>query len=292
MSSTLRYPQSPGSRAAARQPVVARGASRMVADQPLAARRVKTDFSALKRLVWPLLFLFLGLGAYSVAQRALPYADRPISQVSVQGDLSYISQQAVQQRIAPYLTASFFTVDLAAMRSELEQMPWIARAEVRRIWPNQLSIQLEEQLPIARWGNEALLNNQGQAFTPRELANYQDLPQLFGPQRAQQKVMQQYQLFSQMLRPLGFSVAQLELRERGSWFLTTGVNSNGQSIELLLGRDHLLEKMRRFVAVYEKTLKPEIANIARIDLRYANGLAVGWRQPVLTAAANAVASNN
>ena len=289
MSTTLRYPQSPGSRA--RQPV-ARGASRMVADQPLAARRVKTDFSALKRLVWPLLFLFLGLGAYSVAQRALPYADRPISQVSVQGDLSYISQQAVQQRIAPYLTASFFTVDLAAMRSELEQMPWIARAEVRRIWPNQLSIQLEEQLPIARWGNEALLNNQGQAFTPRELANYQDLPQLFGPQRAQQKVMQQYQLFSQMLRPLGFSVAQLELRERGSWFLTTGVNSNGQSIELLLGRDHLLEKMRRFVAVYEKTLKPEIANIARIDLRYANGLAVGWRQPVLAAAANAVASNN
>lgn len=288
MHSTLRYSQSQPDRAAGRKPV-ARGASRLVAEQPLAARRAKTDLSGLKRLVWPLLFVLLGIGTYSVAQRVLPYADRPISQVSVQGDLSYISQQAVQQRIAPYLTASFFTVDLAAMRGELEQMPWIAHAEVRRIWPNQLSIQLEEQLPIARWGNEALLNNQGQAFTPRELANYQNLPQLFGPQRAQQTVMQQYQLFSQMLRPLGFSVAQLELRERGSWFLTTGVNSSGQSIELLLGRDHLLEKMRRFVAVYEKTLKPEIANIARIDLRYANGLAVGWRQPVLAAAANVVA---
>jgi cell division protein FtsQ len=288
MNSTLRYPHSHAERPTARKPA-ARGASRMVADQPLAARRAKTDFSGLKRLVWPLLFLLLGGATYMLAQRVLPYADRPISQVSVQGDLSYISQQAVQQRIAPYLTASFFTVDLAAMRGELEQMPWIAHAEVRRIWPNQLSIQLEEQLPVARWGNEALLNNQGQAFTPRELANYQNLPQLFGPQRAQQTVMQQYQLFSQMLRPLGFSVAQLELRERGSWFLTTGVNSTGQSIELLLGRDHLLEKMRRFVAVYEKTLKPEIANIARIDLRYANGLAVGWRQPVLAAAANVVA---
>ena len=288
MNGTLRYPHAQTERPSARKPV-ARGASRLVADQPLAARRAKADLSGLKRLVWPLLFLLLGGATYMLAQRVLPYADRPISQVSVQGDLSYISQQAVQQRIAPYLTASFFTVDLAAMRGELEQMPWIAHAEVRRIWPNQLSIQLEEQLPIARWGNEALLNNQGQAFTPRELANYQNLPQLFGPQRAQQRVMQQYQLFSQMLRPLGFSVAQLELRERGSWFLTTGVNSTGQSIELLLGRDHLLEKMRRFVAVYEKTLKPEIANIARIDLRYANGLAVGWRQPVLAAAANVVA---
>jgi cell division protein FtsQ len=289
MNATLRYSQSQTERSAGRQPSV-RGASRLVAERPLAAPRAKADFSGIKRLLWPVLMLVLGGLAYTLAQRVLPYADRPISQVSVQGDLSYISQQAVQQRIAPYLAASFFTVDLAAMRGELEQMPWIARAEVRRIWPNQLSIQLEEQLPIARWGNEALLNNQGQAFTPRELANYQNLPQLFGPQRAQQTVMQQYQLFSQMLRPLGFSVAQLELRERGSWFLTTGANSNGQSIELLLGRDHLLEKMRRFVAVYEKTLKPEITNIARIDLRYANGLAVGWRQPVLAATANTVAS--
>lgn len=66
-----------------------------------------------------------------------------------------------------------------------------------------------------------MLNNQGQAFTPRELANYEHLPQLFGPQRAQQQVMQQYQVLSQMLRPMGFSIARLELRERGSWFLTT-----------------------------------------------------------------------
>ena len=41
-------------------------------------------------------------------------------------------------------------------------------------------IRLEEQLPIARWGDEALLNNQGQAFTPRELAHYEQLPQLWG----------------------------------------------------------------------------------------------------------------
>lgn len=296
-SATLRYPQSSADRAPDRAPdrisarkPAARGASRLVAEKPLAARRAKTDFSGLKRLLWPLLLLGLGLGAYTLAERVLPYADRPISQISVKGELSYISQQAVQQRIAAYVSASFFTVDLAAMRDELEKMPWIAHAEVRRIWPDQLSIQLEEQLPVARWGTEALLNNQGQAFTPRELANYENLPQLFGPQRAQQTVMQQYQLFSQMLRPLGFSVAQLELRERGSWFLTTGVNSSGQSIELLLGRDHLLEKMRRFVAVYDKTLKPEIANIARIDLRYANGLAVGWRQPLLGTATNVVAA--
>ncbi len=57
------------------------------------------------------MLVVLGFGAYEGAQRLLPYADRPIAKVSVQGDLSYISQQAVQQRIAPYIAASFFSID-------------------------------------------------------------------------------------------------------------------------------------------------------------------------------------
>ncbi|MBA1230081.1 cell division protein FtsQ/DivIB [Pseudomonas viridiflava] len=263
--------------ASSRKPVP-RGASRMVAKEPLSARMPKPSFGFLKRLFWPVMLVVLGFGTYEAALRIMPYADRPITRINVQGDLSYISQQAVQQRIAPFVASSFFKIDLAAMRTELEQMPWIAHAEVRRVWPDQVVIRLEEQLPVARWGDEALLNNQGQAFTPRELSNYEHLPQLFGPQRAQQQVMQQYQVLSQMLRPMGFSIVRLELRERGSWFLTTGAGSAGPGIELLLGRDHLVEKMRRFIAIYDKTLKDQITNIARIDLRYANGLAVGWRE--------------
>ena len=62
--------------------------------------------------------------------------------------------------------------------------------------------------------------------------------------------------------------------------------------QLLLGRGNLVEKMRRYIAIYDKTLKDQITNIARIDLRYANGLAVGWREPVApTTAQPAVAKN-
>jgi len=258
---------------------VPRGASRMVEKESLSVRLPRANFGILKKLMWPVLLVLLGLGSYEGAIYLKPYADRPISKIAIQGDLSYISQQAVQQRIAPYMVASFFTIDLASMRTELETMPWIAHAEVRRVWPDQVVIRLEEQLPVARWGSEALLNNQGEAFAPKELANYDHLPQLVGPQRAQQQVMQQYQVLSQMLRPLGFSVARLELRDRGSWFLTTGAGSAGPGIELLLGRDDLMGKMRRFIAIYDKTLKDQITNIARIDLRYSNGLAVGWREP-------------
>ncbi|QEY61443.1 cell division protein FtsQ/DivIB [Metapseudomonas lalkuanensis] len=283
-SATIRRQEPVIGRAAPSRKPIPRGASRMVAKEPLSQRLPKPSFGFLRKLVWPVMLVVLGFGAYEAAQRLLPYADRPIAKVNVQGDLSYISQQAVQQRIAPYIAASFFSIDLAGMRRELEQMPWIAHAEVRRVWPDQVMVRLEEQLPIARWGDEALLNNQGQAFAPRELAHYEQLPQLWGPQRAQEQVMQQYQMLSQMLRPLGFSIVRLELRERGSWFLSTG-----QGVELLLGRDHLVEKMRRFISIYEKTLKDQIANIERVDLRYPNGLAVAWRTPVEAPAATTVA---
>lgn len=261
-----------------------RGASRLVAKEPLSLRLPKPDFSPLKRLIWPVLLVVLGVAAYEGAQRALPYVDRPISKVSVDGELSYISQQAVQQRIAPYIQASFLQINLSGMRQELEQMPWIAHAEVRRVWPDQIMIRLEEQLPVARWGDEALLNNAGHAFAPRESANYQHLPRLAGPQRAQRQVMQQYQVLSQMLRPLGFSIIALEMRERGSWYLRTA-----QGIDLLLGRDHIVDKMRRFAAIYEKALKAQQPNIARIDLRYPTGLAVAWREPVAPTAAKPAA---
>src|SRR5690606_1265945 len=87
--------------------------------------------------------------------------------------------------------------------------------------------------------------------------------------------------------PLGFSIARLELRARGSWFLTTS-----QGIELLLGRDQVIEKMRRFTAIYQQALVQESENIARIDLRYANGLAVAWHEPNPAATDMTVAAKN
>lgn len=247
-------------------------------------RLPKPNLSALKRFAWPFMLLALGLGVYELSRYMLPYADRPIAKVSVQGDLSYVNQTSLRERLEPYSAATFFSVDLAGIRHELEQMPWIAHAEVRRVWPDQVVVKLEEQLPVARWGNEALLNNQGKAFVPRDLAEYANLPQLSGPQRAQRRIMQQYQLFNQMLRPMGLSISSLELRERGSWFLKTH-----QGMEILLGRDRLLEKIKRFSTIYEKALKEQNQNIARIDLRYPNGLAVAWHDPVAPDAAAATA---
>ncbi len=285
MITTLRHSQ-PGTGRASRKPAQ-RGASRLVQREPLSARLPRPSLSSFKRFLWPVMLVALAVGLHELGERLAPYADRPIAKVSVRGELTYVDRQAVQARMAPFVEASFFKVDLDALRHDLEQMPWIAHVEARRIWPDEVMVRLDEQLPIARWGDESLLNNNGQAFAPDDLTQYEHLPQLHGPKRAQQRVMQQYQMLSQMLRPLGFSIARLELRERGSWFVTTK-----QGVELLLGRDQIIEKMRRFTAIYQQALVQESDRIARIDLRYANGLAVAWREPSPTTTDEPVVAKN
>ena len=68
--------------------------------------------------------------------------------------------------------------------------------------------------------------------------------------------------------------------------------TTGQGVELLLGRDQIIEKMRRFTAIYQQELVQESDKIARIDLRYANGLAVAWREPSPTTTDEAVVAKN
>ncbi|HTO19832.1 MAG TPA: FtsQ-type POTRA domain-containing protein [Pseudomonas sp.] len=253
-----------------------RGASRPVVRTPLRARLPKPDFSALKRFTWPLLLVALLVGGVVLFQQLQPYLDRPIARIGIAGKLTFTAPEQVERVIEPYVSSRFFGVDLEGLRADLEALPWIAHAQVRRVWPDEVEIELNEYLPIARWGDGALLNNRGEAYAFEAIERYRQLPQLTGPERARQRMMQQYQVLSQMLRPQGFAIVRLELRERGSWFATLETKDGGQRIELLLGRDHVVEKVRRFLTIHDKTLRDRIANIARIDLRYANGLAVTW----------------
>lgn len=261
----------PGQGAVRVAPAVPRSWPRLSLSRP----SLDGALTRIKQLVWPLLLVALGVGLYELGSRILPLADQPIELISVQGELQYIDPVAVQAVIQPYLNESFLGIDLNAMRTDLAQMPWVASAAVTRVWPSQLIVHLDEQLPVARWGDEALLNNAGKAFKPEDISRFADLPQLDGPQRAKQRVMQYYQQFNRLLRPYGQGVAKLELRERGSWFLTTQ-----DGIEVLLGRDELVDKMQRFLTIDQHMLAAYRQQIARVDLRYNNAMAVAWREPI------------
>jgi cell division protein FtsQ len=267
------------SAATTRRKVTGRGAVRVepVAPRKLPSLRLPRPSlegvgRRLQQLLWPLLLVALGVALYELGSRLMPLADRPIALISVEGELQYIDRDAVQTVIKPYLNESFLGIDLDGLHNDLLAMPWVADAAVKRVWPDRLVIDLHEQLPVARWGESALLNNEGRAFEPKDISRFDELPQLNGPQRAKRRVMRQYQQFSRLLRPQGMVISELDLRDRGSWFLTTQ-----GGMQVLLGRDNLVEKMQRFMTIEQLMLSDRRDLIARVDLRYSNGMAVAWR---------------
>jgi cell division protein FtsQ len=215
------------------------------------------------------------VGAGLLLSQAGALLERPVRQVSVQGDFRYLEQDSVKQAVAPFIHNDYLTVPLGELQASLESLPWVYQAAVKRDWPDGLVISVEEQKPIAWWGNRLLINNKGKVFSPADASIEEPLPYLEGPEGSQAEVMQRYMDLGQLLDSRELSVQSLRLSVRGSW--STALK-NG--VELVFGREQVTQKLQRFLSIYDHTLGKYLSDIKRIDLRYQNGLAVHWlRKP-------------
>ncbi|TQV79427.1 FtsQ-type POTRA domain-containing protein [Exilibacterium tricleocarpae] len=205
--------------------------------------------------------------------------DRPVASIAVQGEFLLVSKERVMALLEPLVDQTFLQLDLAAIKTEVEKAPFIDRAILGRRWPDQLVVTIVEQQPIARWGRSGFLNQRGQIVATPELDNLQGLPLLSGNRAQSEQVMLIYQGIAKLLRPYGLSVMELRSDPVHSVEL---VLSN--DLRLVVGRDQIMKKMQRFLAVYTDDLQAKVDSVASIDLRYNNGVAVKWREGALASA--------
>lgn len=202
-----------------------------------------------------------------------------IRMVQVEGELRHVDRRALAARVAPLATGTYFTADLKAIADAARQAPWVDEVVVSRRWPDGIRLQVREKQPVALWGAGGLISSRGELFVPGDLAaqavDTENLPILFGPGSKGTYVMEQYRAMNSILRLLDMRIVELQLTDRMSWFLRL---DNG--IRLVVDQMDTIAKLQRFAYLYEKQLKPDAGNIATIDLRYRNGVAVGWKVPV------------
>ncbi|MEX0617441.1 MAG: cell division protein FtsQ/DivIB [Pseudohongiellaceae bacterium] len=244
--------------------VVRKGATQS-GNQPLKPRRISTRLRVLLAGVAIALALLVQQNANAIAN----YLNRPVGTARIENELRNVSDGEVRELLAAYMGRGFFSLDVAGVKEALEEHPWIARASVKRVWPGSLSLSLTEELPIARWGEAALLNQYGEIFLPENVGDFTSIPMLVGPEDTQFEVMKQYQVLSQALFSSGLHLDELSLNRRGNWEL--GLDGG---VHIVAGRHHVLDKLQRMLRVYEKGILNDMATIQRIDLRYSNGLTV------------------
>lgn len=199
--------------------------------------------------------------------------------IHVDNELTHNNAATLRANVAPKLAGNFFTLNLAQTRRAFETVPWVRHAVVRREFPDQLRVALQEHQAVAFWGTATdarLVNNFGEVFEVNQGdVEAEDLPLLKGPQGQAAQVLLGFNAVAPLFEQLETSLSELELTNRGSW---RGLLENGAVIEMGIGSPTDLQaRVQRFVATLAQTSSKFDRNLESADLRYPNGYAIKLR---------------
>ena len=196
-----------------------------------------------------------------------------VESMAVERDLKNVNHLTLREGAVGRFQGNFFTTDLEKVRTSFESVPWVRRAAVRREWPDQLIVSLEEHEALGTWGEDGrLLSVKGDVFTANLAEADEDhvLPAFSGPAGTEKEVMARYSDLAGWFKPLGLTLESLDLSNRYAW---TVKFDTGMTVSLGREQDSstLQTRAQRLVDVYPR-LAQSVPNISSIDMRYPNGL--------------------
>jgi len=210
--------------------------------------------------------------------------------IQVDGDVSRNSVASLRANALPRLHGSFLSMNLKDGRAAFEAVPWVRHAQLTRIWPMRLRVDLEEHRAAAYWearvdgadsateatAERALVNSFGEVFQAN-LGDVEDedLPVLAGPADSASAMLQMWRALSPAAEKLGESIDRLDLSGRGSWRATFG---SGAVIELGRGSEaEVVARFGQFARSITQVTAQYRSPLLTADLRHADGYAVKLR---------------
>ncbi|RJG09422.1 cell division protein FtsQ/DivIB [Massilia cavernae] len=191
-------------------------------------------------------------------------------------ELKHVNRLTLAQGVLGKVKGNFFTTDLEQVRTAFESVPWVRRATVRREWPDQLIVEVEEHEALGTWGEDGrLLSVKGDIFTANlaEADEDHELPAFDGPKGSEKEVLARFIDLRNWFAPASLVPTALNLSGRYAW---TAQFSNG--MEVALGREQdaatLKNRVARLVGIYPQLSSLLKDGIATVDMRYQNGLAL------------------
>jgi len=215
--------------------------------------------------------LLLVVVASAVWMKLMDPQTLPLQQVMLEAPFEKVSKERIHEIVSAQINGGFFSVDVAAVTEAVKAMPWVDVVEVRRVWPDALHITVKEQVPLARWRDQALVNVRGELFYPPADSFPVGMVELRGPDNSVANMAHQFSIFNQALGQAGLGMKSLVLSQRRAWELELA-----DSLTVALGRSNTEMRLQRFVRFYPQLLA-RAGNVKRIDMRYTNGFAVQWR---------------
>ena len=173
------------------------------------------------------------------------------------------------------------------IREALINLTWVQAVNVRRQWPNGVSIEILAETAVAYWNDNGFINPKGKVLVT-ELLAVGDLPGLYGPDGTEQEVMARYQELGGILAGHGLEIRNLRRSDLGSWTIETS-----DRVMILLGDEDLKPRIERFLAVNSQLKRSDAGKrVKRMDARYINGVAVQFEEKLNLSSASGEARND
>lgn len=199
----------------------------------------------------------------------------PIRTVVVEGVYQYTDQGQLRNRVMSQAERGFFNLDIATIQKEVENLPWVEKAYVRRVWPESISVNIEEHSAVARWGRSGLVSDNFKLFFPPKLEESKDavlndyvaqLPLLHSPERRHAYLLKLLMATDPLFKAVEAPLTGITEDERRS--ITLMLDGD---VQVIIGHRLIEERIKRFSDVFRSYIAPVYDDVARVDMRYTNG---------------------
>ena len=194
----------------------------------------------------------------------------PIKKVT-SSELINVNKDDISKAVKYLYSKSFFDIDLNHLKNKLEKIEWVRKINVRRSYPNEIIIDIEEHTPILRWNNKMYINKYGEKFNASKIDK--SIPILISDESRINEVFAYFKLFNEKLssRKLDFKITKIMENEIRSLAI-----SLSSGINIQLGSKDVNNKIPLFFEIYKSLNTRDLNKIRYIDMRYSNGFSVGW----------------
>lgn len=197
----------------------------------------------------------------------------PVNKIQVHGAFVNVDEAMLHRAVSGVVAGGYFNVDVEQVRKVVEQLPWVSEASVRRVWPDTLSVSVIEQKPVAISTEKGLINAKGDVFNPVNKTSSKSLPVFDGNIKLNKLMLSTYYEMNELLTSIDRKISYLKIDARHSIELKL---DNG--LKIILGHENTIPRLERLMSIYKKVLVSRINEVEVIDLRYTNGMAIGWKK--------------
>ena len=167
---------------------------------------------------------------------------------------------------------SFFNINLDYLKNSIEKVAWVKNAYIRRSYPNEVIIFIEEYTPVAVWNNDSYISENGYIFSANKIEK--KLPKISSYSNRNIIIFEYFSLILDGIRKNKLNDKVLLIKENEIRSLTVLLESN---IAIKFGSKNIKERIGIFFKAYKTLKTSDLKKIRYIDMRYSNGFSIGWK---------------